>query len=307
MTMREHVERHVAFRRGLGCKFVTEERMLLGYADHAMARGERFTKIDGIMAWASDAPSPAAMRKRLSTVRLFAIWLHAEDERHQVPPRHALGREQHRRPIPHLLTVSEIARLMKAALALPPAGSITPHTYHCAIGLVAATGLRRSEATTLRLTDITPDGLIVGPTKFGKHRLVALHDSTRDAVGRYLAIRKRTGAATDRLFVLHGGRPLSSDGLTCMFIKLARRIGIRGGPGEPGPRLHNLRHSFCVRSLEAAIASDRDSVHGHMLALSTYVGHTSMANTYWYLEATPLLLGQIARETECAFAGRVSR
>ena len=92
-----------------------------------------------------------------------------------------------------------------------------------------------------------------------------------------------------------------------MFIKLARRVGLRGGKGEAGPRLHDLRHSFCVRSLEAAIASDRNSVNRHMLALSTYVGHATMAHTYWYLEATPVLLGQIAEETERAYVGRVSR
>lgn len=124
---------------------------------------------------------------------------------------------------------------------------------------------------------------------------------------RYLAIRRRVSATHDHLFVLANGKPLKPDGLTEVFIKLARRVGLRGGPGKPGPRLHDLRHSFCVRSLEAAIASDRDSVNRHMLALSTYVGHTSMAHTYWYIEATPVLLEQIAGETERAYVGRVSR
>ena len=307
MTMREHVDRYVMFRRHLGCKFVGEERMLLDYANHAMARGERFAEVRGMLAWVSGACSAGTMHRRLRTVRNFAIWMHAEDERHEVPPRDGFGREQRRRPVPNLLTVAEIKRVMEAALLLPPAGSITPRTYHCVIGLVAATGLRRSEATSLRLADITPDGLIVGPTKFGKHRLVALHDSTRDALGRYLAIRRRVGAASDHLFILSCGRPVEPDKLTYVFTKLVRQTGLRGGPGEPGPRLHDLRHSFCVRSLEAAIASDRDIVHRHMLALSTYVGHASMLETFWYLEATPPLLGQIAGETERLFVGRASR
>ncbi len=179
---------------------------------------------------------------------------------------------------------------MEAARSLSPADSITPHTYHYVIGLMAATGLRRSEAAGLRLTDVTSDGLIVGATKFGKHRLVALHQSSRDALERYLAIRGHVSAIHDHLFVLANGRPLKPGSLTEVFIKLARQVWLRGGPGEPGPRLHDLRHSFCVRSLEAAIASDRNSVNRHMLALSTYVGHASMTHTYWYLEATPVLL-----------------
>lgn len=308
MTMRDHVDRYVMFRRHLGYRFVVQERMLRDYADCAMARGEQFTEIGGMLVWASAVHTTDGIHDRLNTVRHFAVWLHAEDERHEVPPRDALGRRQRRRrPTPHVLTVSEIGRVLEAALLLSPADSITPHTYHYAIGLMAATGLRRSEAAGLRLTDVTTDGLIVGPTKFGKHRLVALHQSTRDALGRYLAIRERVSAIHDHLFVLANGSPLKPGSLTQVFIKLARQVGLRGGPGEPGPRLHDLRHSFCVRSLEAAIASDRNSVNRHMLALSTYVGHASMAHTYWYLEATPVLLGQIAGEAERAYVGRASR
>lgn len=309
MTMRDHVDRYVMFKRRLGHRFVDQERLLRSYADYAVARGEQFTEIDGMLAWASAVNTTDGIHDRLNTVRQFAVWLHAEDERHEVPPRDALGRKQRRRrPTPHLLTVSDIRRIMEAALSLSPAGSITPHTYHYAIGLLAATGLRRSEAIGLRLSDVTPDGLmIVGPTKFGKHRLVALHQSTRDALERYLTIRSSVSATHDHLFVLANGRSLNPNGLTETFIKLARRVGLRVGKGEPGPRLHDLRHSFCVRSLEAAIASDRNSVNRHMLALSTYVGHATMAHTYWYLEATPVLLGQIAGETERAYVGRASR
>jgi len=40
-----------------------------------------------------------------------------------------------------------------------------------------------------------------------------------------------------------------------------------------------------------------------MRALSTYLGHAEVANTYWYLEATPVLLRTIASATEGAFVG----
>ena len=92
-----------------------------------------------------------------------------------------------------------------------------------------------------------------------------------------------------------------------MFIRLARQVGLRGEIGTSGgPRLHDLRHSFCVRSLESAILTDRDSVNRHMLALTTYVGHSSVSSTYWYLEATPTLLRQVAETAENAHMGRES-
>ena len=72
-----------------------------------------------------------------------------------------------------------------------------------------------------------------------------LHPSTHDALGSYLAIRTRTGGPDDHLFVLSTGGPPAPATVTDTFIKLARRTGLRGGPGEPGPRPHDLRHS-CV-------------------------------------------------------------
>ena len=306
MTLQADVDRYVALKRHLGFKFVNNERMLRSWAAFAMARGNDVIVANTMFDWARDASSPAFARKRLSVGRRFAVWLHAEDERHEVPSSNLLGPTTQRRPAPHLLTNAEIKSLMAAALSLPPKGSITPHTLHCLIGLMATTGLRRCEVCTLRLSDITADGLVVRATKFHKSRLVVLHRSTVDALGRYLTIRQRCGATSEHLFVLSTGRAINPDIVTGMFVKLAREVGLRGGPGEPGPRLHDLRHSFAVRSLEHAVATDRDSANRHMLALATYLGHSSVSSTYWYLEATPVLLRHIAREAEHAHARRAS-
>ena len=306
MSLQAYVDRYVALKRHLGYKFVNNERILRSWAAWAMTRGDDLIVADTMLGWACDASSSAAAGKRLSVGRRFAVWLHAEDSHHEVPPKHVLGPTTRRRPAPHLLTNAEISTLMAAALSLPPKGSITPHTWHCIIGLMATTGLRRYEVCALRLADITADGLVVRKTKFQKSRLVPLHRSTVDALERYLTIRRRCGAASEHLFVLSTGRAINPDIVTGMFVKLARHVGLRGGPGEPGPRLHDLRHRFAVRSLEHTIATDRDSANRHMLALATYLGHNSVSSTYWYLEATPVLLRHIARQAEHAHAWRAS-
>ena len=158
----------------------------------------------------------------------------------------------------------------------------------------------------MRQTDFTVDGLIVRETKYSKSRLVVLDESTRDALNRYLKIRERQGDASDHLFVLSTGRAPASSTLRHVFIKLARQTGLRSAPGEPGPRLHDLRHGFAVRALEKMVASDRDRVNRHILALSTYLGHVNVSSTYWYLEATPVLLRHIATATENAHTRRGS-
>ena len=188
---------------------------------------------------------------------------------------------------------------MAEALSLPPAGSLTPLTFHTIIGLIACTGLRRSEATGLLLGDLGPDGFLVRNTK--NHAGTALSPCTKVpavALDDYLVVRKRQGGHCEHLFVLASGRPVNPGYLTDTFILLARKAGVRGKAGEPGPRLHDLRHGFAVAALQGSISSSRKDVGRHMLALSTYLGHTRVVDTYWYLEATPVLMRQVSVATE---------
>jgi integrase len=164
------------------------------------------------------------------------------------------------------------------------------------VALIVCTGLRISEALKLELSDLTEDGLLIRATKFQKSRLVPLHDSANHRLQQYLAARCRFAPTASTLFVSPNGGKLTYPTVRT-FLILARSTGLRGGPGQTGCRLHDLRHTFAVRSLEQC-PSDRRSVARHMAALSTYLGHAHVSDTYWYLQATPKLLGDIATAAE---------
>ena len=305
MSLILHVERYVELNRKLGYQFAEHERLLRQYAEFAAAFGDEWIRRDRIIDWASKATSPHTASLRLLTARNFALSLHAEDARHEVPPRDAVGRRNPSRPSPYLLTRAQVRQVMDAALSLPTRDPIAPYTWHYLFGLMAVTGMRRSEALGLRLSDITSDGLLVRESKFRKSRLLPLHEGTWRALDEYVAIRKRLGGPGDHLFVLATGKPPAGATATRAFLRLLRQLGLRGKPGEPGPRLHDLRHSYCVWVLES-LDGEEDSTR-HMLALSTYVGHAKLANTYWYLKATPPLLRRIAEQAERAQMGRMQR
>jgi integrase len=163
--------------------------------------------------------------------------------------------------------------------------------------LLATTGLRVSEALGLCLQDLTQDGLLIRQTKFRKTRLVPLHPTAQVGLDRYLVRRKSWGGLDDHLFVSRQDTALPYQTVVATFLKLVRAIGLRGGPGQGGPRIHDLRHGFAVRSLEQCPPSAL-GVTRHMVALSTYLGHGHVAATYWYLHATPRLLETIAAVTE---------
>ncbi|MBK6707392.1 MAG: tyrosine-type recombinase/integrase [Sphingomonadales bacterium] len=300
--MNAQIERYVALHRSFGRKFEVQERLLRLFAAYAHGFGDRHVTVERLHDWCRSASSQNVARDRFDHLRRFCLYAHAEDRQHQVPPAGVFGRGKRRRPTPHIIKPEQVQAIMQAALDLPPKGKISPHTYHYLFGLLATTGLRLSEALALQREDFTADGLIIRNGKFGKQRLLPIQPSTRKALEAYLAVRRQLGAHGNDLFVHIRGHAPSTTRAYIMFVRLARELGFRGPPGDPGMRVHDLRHTFAVRSLESC-PRDREAIRHHMAALSSYLGHTDLANTYWYLEATPVLLRDIAVAGEQLFLG----
>lgn len=286
------VESYVALHLAVGYRFRDESSILRLFARHAEASGDEVVRTQTLLAWSAEARTPGARRRRLHVVRRFARRLAAEDPRHEVPAPDAFGPKSPRRA-PYILPEEELRNLLDAAGRLGPNGSLRPRMYVALLGLLACTGLRISEALALQLTDLTDDGLVIRRTKFKKSRLVPLHETARQALTTYLNHRSRKASLETAMFLSESGTRLRYVTVNAIFLRLARAIGIHPGPGKPGPRLHDLRHTFAVRSLEQC-AGDRQDVARHMLALSTYLGHSRLADTYWYLQATPRLLSDVA-------------
>jgi integrase len=294
--------RYIDLHRSLGFKFRVQRLLLANFVRFAERHGDEFIRVARVLEWAVQAPSPPQRRNRLLAARRFALSLQAEDPRHEVPAADAIGRGLFERRTPYIYSSGEVAALMRAAAGLLPSGSIRPLMYSTLFGLIATTGMRISEALALRLEDVTDDGLVVRETKFHESRLLPLHDTTRRALESYLSVRRRLGTLDGALFVSNTAAVPAYPTVVATFLRLARSIGLRGAPGERGPRIHDLRHSFAVRSLESCRA-DREAVARHIVALSTYLGHGHVTDTYWYLEATPILMRQIAEASEALYKG----
>lgn len=289
------VEAYLALRRSAGYSMRDADRILRSYARFAHARRDRLVKIATIHAWAKRARSPERREALVRKVALLARHLHAEDPRHEIPSYRVFAADPFQRPEPFIFTRKQIVALMATARRHPFNGD----AYATLIGLLASTGMRVSEALSLRLDDLTRDGLFVRETKCHKSRLVPLHRTVERELVAFLKRRGRAGC--DRVFVGVNGGPLSYDRFKGWYRKFLAAIGL-DYKQTPRPRLHCLRHSFAVRALED---SDSTRVAEHELALSTYLGHATVASTYWYLEATPPLLTSIAER--CARFTRKSR
>lgn len=300
--LKDDVMSYLGLRHAVGYKAETVAKRLKNFVTFAEGRGDQVVYASTVLEWAVLASSPQESRRRLLAVRRFALSASAENPCHEVPAADALGRIRKERTAPYIFTADEIARLLQAAARMKPQGSIRPVMYATLFGLLAATGLRVSEALALKCKDITGDGMIIRETKFKKSRLVPVHETTRGALDAYLSVRNRHKVDDDAFFISASGHAPAYKTVQDTFLRLARSIGLRGESDRRRPRIHDLRHTFAVRSLESC-GTDRDDVARHTVALSTYLGHACVSDTYWYLEATPILTRQIADACEALHQG----
>jgi integrase len=204
--------------------------------------------------------------------------------------------------VPYIFTAEEIRRILQTASGLGKRNAFRGHTYNTLFALLACTGLRVSEAIHLCFQDITADGLVIRCSKFRKSRLVPLHETTQAGLEQYLLRRRAYTPLDDHVFVSLRRRPLLLHDAETAFHDIVEKLGLPRGAGLPRPTIHSLRHTFAVRALETC-PDGRDRITKHMLALSTYLGHSKVANTYWYLEATPDLMRNISDSCQSFFAG----
>jgi len=285
---------YLAVRRAAGFVLWCEGFQLKSFAAFSEARKQRYVSVETAIEWAGLAQSVPQRARRLGTVIRFARYLRAEDQRHEVPPA-VFGAETSTRPTPYILTGKQIQQLVAAASQ--SRYRICGITYSALFSLLACTGLRVSEAIHLRLDDITPDGLVIRRTKFRKSRLVPLHETAQAGLEKYLRQRRSFAPFDDHVFVSVRRKPLSVLAVDKASRAAVKRAGLPPGPGGSWPTPHSLRHAFAVRALETC-PDGRDAITKHMLALSTYLGHSKVAQTYWYLEAVPELMRDIADRAE---------
>jgi integrase/recombinase XerD len=254
------------------------------------------------VAWATkpaDAP-PFRWKSRLSIARGFARHLQTIDPATQVPPLRLLAFRRVR-PAPYLYTPAEIQALLAVTDTVKP--PLRAATYRTLLGLLAVTGMRVGEAIDLDRDDVDLRirRLTIRSAK-GDGRRLPLHPSTARALGAYGRLRDRLcpTATTASFFVSTVGTRPIYECVRDEFVKLRARTGLHDR--RPVPRLHDLRHSFAMRTLLDWHRTGVD-VAARLPLLQAWLGHRHPASTYYYLQAAPELLALAAQRLPDLGAG----
>ena len=299
----EDIKRYVLHKRGLGRKYVTEERALHLF-DRFLCEGHADTlpEIDSSLVEAfvvsRQRASVRSHNHLLGVVRCFFDWLVVQERIERSPVR-ARPRRAGTRPMPFLFNPDQARLLLDASRALPdwPAAANRGPTYHLVFAMMYALGLRIGEVSRLQLGDVDFERRVlwIRKTKFAKDRLVPFGPRLETALAGYVSdLDRRPDARLDQapLFSFRMGRPVSAGTISQTFHHLVTgHPAFVPPPGVSPPRPHSLRHSFAVGTLLRWYRSGID-VSERLIHLSTFLGHVSPESTAWYLTITPELLEQ---------------
>jgi integrase len=308
-SLTARIEQYLAERRRLGFELSHMGQALGRFARYVKARGHRGPlTVELMAAWARQVKGGQADRvaaaRALRMLRPFMRWLQQFDPSTEVPDEATFG-SLPGRLAPHIFNDEEIAALLKAAAQIGPARSLRGAVMQTLFALIACTGLRISEALALTDADVDLKAgvLTIRRSKFGKSRFVPLHPSAVAALESYRAKRARyVPADSEQPFFIGTrgrllGRAIGDRQAHRIFEQLRRQLGWAPRGGHAAPRIHDLRHSFAVRRLMRWHEQGAD-VDQHMLALSTYLGHAKISNTYWYLTGVPELMRLVGKRFE---------
>jgi integrase/recombinase XerD len=295
-ALSDHAADYLQLRRALGHKMADAHRLLPRFVACLDAAGATTVTVEAALAWACrpDAdPASSVWVRRMAVARGFARHMAGIDATTEVPPLGLIPSRQRWRP-PFIYSPDDIGALMAQARSMRwrlPAAS-----HETVIGLLAATGMRVGEAIKLDRSDIdwTEGVLLIRESKFGKSRQVPVLPSTVVALRHYSEVRDRfcECPATSSFFVSVRGTRLIYPVVQQVFRRLCTFAGV-GAKSAIRPRIHDLRHSFAVRTLLEWYRAG-ENVEVLLPRLSTYLGHRDPRSTYWYLSAAPELLALAA-------------
>jgi site-specific recombinase XerD len=298
------LQRYVDLKRALGRIFLNEVSVLGQWDEFVQREHPRAGRVHPRMftQWTKELGrlSPTCNRMYQCKVRSFLLF-HARDHVGTFIPDLLTFPKPVPAVAPRLISEMEMGRLLATTLQFPP----TPHhplraeTIRIGLLLMFCCGLRRGELLCIRLGDFEAAETVlrIRLTKFHKSRLVPLSPSVSTEIRQYFEKRRcqpMPMAAESFLMWNPRSSEVYTDTQLCtLWHQLCVSTRVLDAHGH-SPRLHDLRHSFAVNTLQRWYAQGTD-VQAKLPYLAAYLGHANAASTHYYLKLTPEL-GQSASE-----------
>lgn len=234
----------------------------------------------------SGTERPRTIHMKQSLIRQFGLFLKLRGVDAYVLPKDLVKTPNDFTP--YIFTKDEIESILYHADRIGPNknGFInTPYVYPAIFRVLYSCGLRIGEALALLCEDVdlSCDVITVRNGKNNASRLVPIAHSLHDYLLYYNGKVRR--GFNPYFFPALRDERYSDVTVRNTFRKILKKAGIGPLPNGLFPRIHDLRHTFCVHALEQMIAKGMDP-YCTLPVLSTYVGHKGIESTEIYLRLT---------------------
>jgi len=293
-ALAEHMASFIAEKRSVGRIYNTEGKKLYECSrmtEHLATTPNELSE-DVVHIWLGKHPLESNRNQyiRFGVIKQFAEYMQRLGFAVYVPISDDISKTRHNF-IPKILTHDEIGRLFNVIDRLKKERFSASPRFHIMMPLIFrllyCCGLRASEATSLRISDVdTKENLLsVVNSKHGKTRYIPLTAELGDRLSNYIDNRPRSLLLTDFLFETPNGGTYKVISLYQTFRKFIYKAGIPHLGKGKGPRLHDLRHTFAVHCLQKWVCEGKDLTNA-IPRLSAYLGHSDFQCTEPYLRMT---------------------
>ena len=300
------IERFLAFKRGMGFKYVAGEETLRKFQRFCEAKGFAGPDLteEVVCSWCEKLPCESRSHHagRVAVIRQFAFYMSSVGRDAHVPMNVATGSNRRARYSAYVFTRDEIAAVMDACDRICPHKHSTMHlVFPTIIRFLYSTGARVEEALSVQMADVDLESGAIRLTnaKNGKVRLVALSETMNGVLVAYCGILHPDPSPEDYLFRKHDGGRYRRNAIYDRFREALAVAGIPHGGRGSGPRVHDLRHTFACHSLMRVHEGGGD-VRAMLPVLSVYLGHESVKETERYLKMTAEVFPSVTELVERA-------
>lgn len=282
----------IDYKRSLGYRYserkVRAVRLLNRYLNENAQNEDTDLPRNTVLSFAAKREGEQSMTQiqREALIRQFALYLISIGKTAYLLPEHKHNRETF---TPYIFTRQQICDLLKAADNLEYAYR-SPNMYYVypfLLRLLYCCGLRISEALSLKISDIDfSDKLItVKQSKYNNSRLVPMSESLFEYLKKYMAQVGYSENDDGLLFRNRWGNAYLPGSILKKYKQLLADAGIPCTENGRLPRLHDLRHTFAVHSLEYMADLGVDT-YVSIPYLEEFMGHRNIKCTEKYLRLT---------------------
>lgn len=283
----------VNFKRSMGFKYQKESAYLKQFSEFCVKEGLTDPVLTKELsdAWCSKKPYEQQKNgtdQRVTCLRQFALYLVSIGYDAFIPLHLENKRSRKSKYVAYVFTHDEMDAIISCSDKIFPHRRSTMHlVMPVLVRLLYSTGLRIMEGlrTQLKNVDLVNGIIRVEHAKFDKDRLIPLSSRMLEILKQYCNIMHPKYLPEDFLFIGISRQPYTHHEIYLRFRELLQAAGIPHAGRGNGPRIHDIRHTFCCHTLQKAVNNKVD-LNAALPVLSEYLGHESIAATSQYLRMT---------------------